>query len=751
MHCKTAFFLALIFLALFGAASGSTYGLCDSSSLDGNSGVLECSITEQKYAFTQQDIDNFWEQLSNDANFSGGKVKQVNWNLTGAVIQVGGSVQFIEPLGVSLPWDLNMSGDINITYDVNHINPKGTTQTAIKKSIGSMQEHEISFKAAGGRRTVRNIFMRNPRNYSVYISGSTVKRMQIDIDGNIDLSNSFIENAGTIKAKNIILDDKSFIKNVERIEAESLTVKDASYITLIGKPGADAIVLTGSGTSLLLSGNGYIKDMLGGIAAESDIMLEQGSEIITQRLMKEETIESIRARNLTVRDASRIVGLGGPSAGILLSGALSIDINGMIIGRGDNRPQNVEADSIEIKGQSILQNFSSEIRVTGKQKFDVNGGSEIKGFSGKIESCAPIRLDGNGTRIIFDKGAQRAIKAPKVDLNNGAAIECQGIPGCDYNFSAQICGIPPTARLGIKGSESGIAPFAVEFNGACESKSGPVGCLINFGDGSRPEEFKGSATHTYTKAGLFRAILTATGANGEKALAFRQIKAADSNGTIPGTNEVFVGMSVSTEDVAKGGGIDLTVDMRSDLNSFLLENDLGLPPATAIPASFPAQFGPFTVGEEVSEGTHSFTVSGATKNGQQFRKSISFNVSPGSQVLPPEEPAFSLPLELFALVGIIMIEMIVILALLLKRKKAWPAAAQQKPQPTQQPWQRQWQPQMPVEQKPGQQQQPAQKPDEQQPAPAKPKGQQPPAAPPSSGTKGGEELPPWLKETEEEE
>jgi len=749
MHCKTAFFLALIFLALPGVASGSTYGLCDSSSLDSNTGTLECNITQQKYAFTQQDIDNFWQLLSQDANFSGGKVKQVNWNLTGAVIQVGGSVQFVEPLGVSLPWDLNMNGDVNITYDVNHINPKGTTQTAIKKSIGGMQEHEISFKAAGGRRTVRNIFMRNPKNYSVYISGSTIKRMQIEIDGNIDLSNSFIENAGTIKAKNIILDDKSFIKNAEKIEAESLAVKDASYITLVGKPGADAIVLTGGGTSLLLSGNGYIKDLLGGIAAESDIMLEQGSEIITQRLMKEETIERISARNLTVRDSSRIVGLGGPSGGILLAGALSIDINSTIIGRGDNRPQSVEADSIEINGQSILQNFSSEIRVTGKQKFDVNGGSEIKGFSGKIESCAPIMLDGNGTRIVFDAGAQRVIKAPKIDVNNGAAIECQGIPGCDYNFSAQICGIPPTARLGIKGSESGIMPFAAEFNGACESKSGQVGCSINFGDGSQPEEFRESTAHTYTKAGLFKAILTATGANGEKATAFRQIKVADGNGTIPGTNEVFVGMTVSTEDVGKGDGISLIVSMGADVNSFLLENDLGLPPATAIPASFPAQFGPFTVGEGVSEGTHSFTVSGATKNGQQFRKSISFNVSSGEPILPPEEPAFSLPLELLALIGIIMLEMIVILVLLLKRKKAWPAAVQQKPQPMQQPWQRRWQPQMPVEQKPAQQEPAPAKPAEQE--PPKPKGRQPPAAPPSSGTKGGEELPPWLKETTDEE
>ncbi|MDP2974490.1 MAG: hypothetical protein Q8N60_05555, partial [Candidatus Diapherotrites archaeon] len=80
------FFLILAFAALmFCPASALLYDLCDSASLDSSTKTLECRITETKYYFTQQNVDNFWKSILADQNYLNGRIENVHWLIAGTI------------------------------------------------------------------------------------------------------------------------------------------------------------------------------------------------------------------------------------------------------------------------------------------------------------------------------------------------------------------------------------------------------------------------------------------------------------------------------------------------------------------------------------------------------------------------------------------------------------------------------------------------------------------------------------------
>ncbi|MCX6799304.1 MAG: hypothetical protein NTW59_04395 [Candidatus Diapherotrites archaeon] len=694
MPCRKALLSAAIILLFAAAGGASAYTFCDSTAIDSNAGdTLVCNITTQRYAVAQQQIDDFWQQLSQSQDYNSGGIKAVVWKIKGTVISVGGDLRFVEGSGVNVPWDMELEGDIVGIEDMNifanwdsNQGPLtlGAKPTAIKKFIGGMVDYEISFQPLAGRRTVRNLTLTNEGTSTVSISGGNIKKAIVQIEGDLSLSNSFIENTGAISAQSITLLDKSYIKNALKIETGSLTVKDAAHIDGIGSMGEDTIALSDGNSSLICS-NCSIGGVIGRISAEGDITLDQQSEITTSGLIAGDSIQAITAKNISVLDGSRITGIGG-NGSVTAKGALLIDANSAIVGKNNDKPSIAKAASLKITNNSYLQGFKGGLKITGPEEFGLASGGSITDIGSPIESCAAVTLDGNNSKILFSSPSGNIIKAPSLDINNNAAILCIGTSQCDYNFLENDCPETPDADI----------------------NAGPAD---NFppGDTNAPAD--------------------------------------GNNGTQNGTAGIEIQPSATT--ASPGGTISITFDANEELESFLLENDFGAPPITTVPQSFPAMLGPFTIPAGTEQGVYSFTVSGTTKSGQTFERQALFSVGAGGN-MPPSggflEGLLPIPLDFtailaIALVGIAAAVTILMVMLKARRKKAPQAAAQQQQQKTQEqkPWEAQ------------QQQTQQQAKQEARPQQAQPAAQEP-AAPstPSAGTgttgAGQQELPPWLRE-----
>jgi len=194
---------------------------------------------------------------------------------------------------------------------------------------------------------------------------------------------------------------------------------------------------------------------------------------------------------------------------------------------------------------------------------------------------------------------------------------------------------------------------------------------------------------------------------------------------------------------AAGGTISVTVGINAPVESFSLENDFGVPPVTTVPDSFPATLGPFTIPAGTKPGIYSFKARARTESGESLEREILFTVGTGTST---PGTGFQLPFDLDftailagALIGIAGI--ITLLIVILKiRKKAGQAAMQLPKQVQQKPAAQQ-----PQQAQPAQQQQAQQQPAQPQPAAPTPAAPSAPAAG-GTGTPGGQELPPWLRE-----
>ncbi len=218
-------FLGICFILLLGSAN-AVYELCDSveRTSDANRVTFICNITTSQIAFTQQNIDDFWEKILADGDYTHDRLKVVEWKIKSAVIQVADNLRFIEPEGMDIEWDLVLTGDTNTTHDFNQAAAtplRPANQTAIKQRIGGLQNYLISIAPLGNRKSVRNITLERPNEaLAVYISGSNVKEMEIDIEGTLSLSGSFIENVSSLKAKNITLSNGGYLQNIGSIKTD---------------------------------------------------------------------------------------------------------------------------------------------------------------------------------------------------------------------------------------------------------------------------------------------------------------------------------------------------------------------------------------------------------------------------------------------------------------------------------------------------------------------------------------------------
>ena len=483
-------FFAIFFVLLLGSASAA-YELCDSverGSSESNV-TFTCNITTTKIAFTQQDIDGFWEKILEDGDYINDRLGTVEWKIKSSVIQVADDLRFIEPLGMNINWDLVLEGDTNTSYDINQAAAtplRSANQTAIKQRIGGLQNYFISIAPLGERKSVRNITLEKPEDaLAVYISGNTIKKMDIDIEGTLSLSRGFIENVGLLKAKDITLSNKAYLENLDSIEAENISIESGSYIRGIGSFDEVAIKIENGGTGIVVKGKSYIENLKGYIESDSDIYLEEESSIRNLSYTQSETIQLIQADDLTLKDGSNIMGLGGKPGQIILSGALTLE-DSKIIGRGNNKPTGIKVNAISMSDNSELQEFLGDIEVEGKETFVLESGSVIKDILGIINSCAQVSMDGNTTKIKFSINSSKEIKANGLDLNNGAEIECVGDADCNYFYINQNCNAQPKATLRLE-TQSGNVPFTAKFTGECDAGGSPITCTLDFGDGSEPK------------------------------------------------------------------------------------------------------------------------------------------------------------------------------------------------------------------------------------------------------------------------
>ena len=675
MNLKLLFWAGFLLLILGNV--GAVYELCDSVERDSNSGFFRCNITSTRYRFTQQDIDNFWENMKKDGDYNAGRLKTVEWKLSNAVVQVTDELRFIEPEGMSLAWDLYFAGDVNTTHDINESNAtanRAANHTAIKKQIGSMQEYLISIAPYGNRRGVRNITLERPSGaFAVYILGSSVKKMEIDIEGNLSLSGSYIENAAFIKAGDINLSSASYLLSIGSIEAGSLSVEGLSYVRNVGGYGKTAISLKDGNGMLAIGGSSYIDEVTGGIEAAGPITIEGGSRLENRQYSPSAVIEFIHADSLYLGGGSSIWGIGGSPGEIVVKNGISLD-SGTIMGRADNKPKRIVGKSILLSNNSKIQNFTESVRVLGTETFRIESGSNIDDFSGTIDSCAPLSMDGNTTRVLFSPSSEKVVKAKALDLNNEAAIICKGLDECSYSFVEQECGASEAgALLNTTSAPIGEKPLEVVFTGGCSGQG--VSCTIDFGDGSEVQFFDINAGHVYAEAGTFVAVLTAENSNGEQAEAKRTIVVTEEGVEPPAADVVNGGLS--KQSAAKGEEIFIDVNAAEALESFLVSNDLGLPELSGVPGEFPARLGPFKVPEDASPGQHSFTISGKTASGRDFTKSFSFTVE--GPFIPNIIPGFDFSgILLFAGIGLAVVVVVVLLLFFFVIKKRKPPTVPKK-------------------------------------------------------------------------
>jgi len=161
-------------------------------------------------------------------------------------VQVADDLRFIQPEGVDLAWDILLQADGNNVFalDTNAPPMRPQTHTAIKKSLRAMKEFLISFAPLGPRVGIRNMTLEKLQGGSaVYIEGSNLKKMQFDIEGNLKISNAYIKNIETLRAKGISLDDHAYMEEIGQIEAESISLSKESHMSYVGSFGERAITL----------------------------------------------------------------------------------------------------------------------------------------------------------------------------------------------------------------------------------------------------------------------------------------------------------------------------------------------------------------------------------------------------------------------------------------------------------------------------------------------------------------------------
>jgi PKD repeat protein len=553
----------------------------------------------------------------------------VKWYIKNATVQVADDVHFVMLPETDIDWDIYLEADGNSVQDINQNIASGVRKqihATIRPQMGSIAEFLISFAPLGDRRTIRNLSLeKHSGAFAVYIDGSALKKMQLDIEGDITLSDAFMQNIGTLKAKDLVLGDAAYVENIGKIEAENISMSGISAIRDVGKLGETAISVSGT-TGITLSENSEISNVLGKIEASGDISLSDSSKIETLVLAKSSVIEGVSAKSISMAGGSWIKGIGSVTGNVVLSGGLSIEGGGGLYGRQGNEPKTLTAESISLSDNSTITNFKEGIEVTGNETFELKSGASIKNFAGTINTCAPISLDGNTTRIYFTPEGDRTIRAKSLDVNNGAEIGCFGAD-CNYTFAKRDCGATPTATLDINGASRGYAPLTVNFTGECSAGGEPVSCEIDFGDGSQKQSFSGTAEHTYAKAGDFRAILTATSSEGKKGLSQERVIVREEGQTLP-TETLDV--TLSAQSVKQGGKLSVTIECDTGFKSFRLENDLGMGVVSTAPDACPATLGPFTIPENASAGNHSFTLKATTENDETIDQQVFFNVEAGA-------------------------------------------------------------------------------------------------------------------------
>ncbi len=666
---KFGILILCLFALLLLSNANAVYELCDSVERvsDLNNVTFTCYLTTSKIEFTQDDIDDFWEEILADEDYVSENLKIVEWKIESVVVQVADDIRFIEPPGMDMPWDIILTGDSNTTHDFNQSAStplRPANQTAIKKRIGGLQEFFISFAPLGERRGVRNITLEKPiEALGVYISGSTIKKMDIDIEGTLSLSGGYIENLDLLKAKSIILSNTAYLQNINSIKAENISLESNSYIRTVGSFDETAIKIENSETGLIVKGKSYIENVNGYIEVDSDIYLEEESGIKNLSYTPSETIQLIQADNLTLKDESYILGIGGKPGEIILSGTLSLE-NSKIIGRGNNKPSGVKVNGILMSDNSLLQGFEGNIEVEGKETFVLESGSIIGEVLGIINSCSKLSMDGNETKIRFLENSPKEVKANGIDLNNDAKIECIGEADCNYFYIYQSCDVEPTTNLEVTESQSGNVPFTIGFVGECNAEGTPITCTIDFGDGSGSEVFDTNASHTYLTAGSFKAVLT--GQTTEMSTTSEKtIVVVEAGVTPPTIEEVQASLSVQT--VQNGGEVNIILECDDTITSFSIENNLGLPAVTTIPKQCPATLGPFKIPETTAAGTYSFVVKGATKNGTEFAQTLTIAVE--TRPLIPWLPFELDGLMIYGIIGIVGIIAVVVIIVIIKKKK----------------------------------------------------------------------------------
>ncbi len=661
--------LMLSALLLF-LSQSHAYDLCDSVEYDLEQGLMTCNITETKYTFSQQSIDRFWENFEKDGSYAAGQLDTVKWHIKNATVQVADDVHFAMLPETKVDWDIRLQADGNSVHDINQSIASGVrkqTHATIRPQMGSIAEFLISFAPLGDRRTIRNLTLEKlAGGSSVYIDGSTLKKMKLDIEGDLTLSGSFIQNIADLKAEDLALDDAAYIENIQKIEAKNISMSGISAIRDVGKPSETALSVTGA-TGITLTENSEISNVLGKIEVTKDIVLSESSKIETMVLAKSNVIEGIKAKSISMADESWIKGIGSINGTVTLSGSLTADNGGGLYGRQGNEPKTLSAKSITLSNNATITSFKESIEVTGKETFTLESGAAIKNFAGTINTCAPISLDGNNTKIYFLPEGDRTIRAKSLDLNNGAEIGCFGVD-CNYSFIERNCDATPTASLDTNSPTRGYAPLTVEFTGQCSAGGEPVTCEIDFGDGSEKESFSGTAAHAYEEPGDFKAILTATSSEGKTGKSQKRIMVREEGQTLP-TKTLDV--TLSSQAVQQGKNISLTIGCDTGFKSFKLENDLGMPTIAAPPESCPALLGPFSVPGNAATGSHSFTLTATTEEDETISQTIYFTVETGTT---PGNLGNMLKLDLsnFTTIGIIGIVVLaiaaVVLIILLKKK-----------------------------------------------------------------------------------
>src|SRR3989338_7270851 len=340
-------------LLLFLGSASAVYELCGSveRGWDANLVKLTCNITCTKYYFTQKDIDAFWANVQKDGDYNHGRLGVVEWKFKNAVVQVADDLRFLQPKGMDLDWDIALLGDFNTAHDINQsaaTSGRPADLTAIKKRIDATQNYLISFAPLESRKSIRNLSLEKEAGaVAVYILGSSINGIEIDIEGDVLLSGGYLEKVDFIKAGNIWLKGGSYISDAGFIEAKNISMEGASFLRNIGSFGATAIKLQESDSGLILKGKSHIDSISGGIETDSGIYLEDESRIETFSFAPSQTIQWIDAESLTLKGGSSIKGFGGKPGRISLSEGLVLE-NGKIIGKTDNRPSFISAKSISI-------------------------------------------------------------------------------------------------------------------------------------------------------------------------------------------------------------------------------------------------------------------------------------------------------------------------------------------------------------------------------------------------------------------